>query len=67
MSIAIDMQNAAGTWVRVTSGLQDNVQVVRVIMGEVKRLYQVEKLRAINERTGATVGLVGYSATSDCY
>ncbi len=66
MSIAIDMLNSAGHWERVTSGLQDNVQVVRIIMGEVRRQYQVEKLRAINERTGATVGLVGYSSTADC-
>ena len=41
--------------------------MVRVIMGEVKRQYQAEKLRAINERTGATVGLVGYSATGDMH
>ena len=59
MSIAIEFQDISGNWIRVAVGVQDQPQVIKVRMQEVKRRYPSSRVRAVDEGTGALIDLIG--------
>lgn len=65
MSIAIYICDADGTWVRVTQGVQNQYGAIRVAMAEIQKRFNAEKVKAIDDRTGATVSLLGYPGQVD--
>ena len=59
LSIAIEFQDISGNWIRVAVGVQDQPQVIKVRMQEVKRRYPSSRVRAVDEGTGALIDLIG--------
>lgn len=59
MSVAIEFQDVTGNWVRVAVGVQDQPQVIKVRMNEIKRRYPNSRVRAVDERSGGLIDLIG--------
>lgn len=60
MAISIDVANADGGWVRVTQGIQNQQSAIKVAMAEIRRRFGGQKVRAVDDNTGATVQILGY-------
>ncbi len=65
MSIAIYIYDVKGDWVRVTQGVQNQYGTIRVTMAEIQKRFNVEKVKAIDDRTGATIHVMGYPGQMD--
>ena len=59
MSVSIEFQDITGNWVRVVSNVQNQPQVIKVRLQEVKRRYPSSRVRAVDEGSGALIDLVG--------
>lgn len=58
MSVAIEFQGITGNWVRVAVGVQNQPQVIKTRMNEIKRRYPSSKVRAVDERSGALLDMI---------
>lgn len=65
MSIAIYISDPDGAWVLVTQGVQNQHGAIRVAMAEIQRRFHAEKVKAVDDRTGATISVMGYPGQTD--
>lgn len=58
MAVAIEFQDLTGNWVRVQHNVQNNGQVIKVRMNEIKRQHPNSRVRAVDENTGQLLDIL---------